>query len=183
MLPDLGRAGCLERARRASGGRGSARPCMGGGAQPPRILGKSGNISRNTAFPLAREHATNPGSPARTPRGSRNGTREGGRPGRREVCRYLRHFRLRGTPKRGSRSNREGNFAAICGTCASGARQTGAPARAGGKSTRIRGEMARECPLFPGRRPVFLQVSGEKRRFGPRGSLKPTATHWFSGPN
>ena len=168
MLPELGRAGCLERARRAWGGRGSARPCMRGGAQPPRILGKSGNITRNTASPLARAHQTNPRSPARTPRGSRNGTREGGRPGRRELCRYLRHFRLRGTSKRGSRANREGNFAAICDTCRSGATQTGPPARAGGKSDRIRGEMARECPLFPRRSPVFLTISGEKGRFGPR---------------
>ena len=155
----------------------------GRGAHPDAPRRKSRKIAGTPCNPGSREHGTNPGSPARSPRGSRNGTREGGRPGRRELCRYLRHFRLRGTPKRGSRSNREGNFAAICGTCGSGARQTGAPARAGGKSARIRGEMAREGALFPERSPVFLAVSGEERRFGPRAPLKATGRRGFSGPN
>ena len=155
----------------------------GRGAHPDDGRRKSPKLTKTARKLGPREHGTNPGSPARSPRGRRNGTREGGRPGRSELCRYVRHFRLRGTPKRGSRSNREGNFAAICGTCASGARQTGAPARAGGKSDRIRGEMARECPLFPIRSPVFLTVSGEKRRFGPRVSLKVTGPRWFPGPN
>ena len=183
MLPELRRAGCLERARRAWGGRGSARPCMGGGAQHPRILGKSGNISRNTAFPLSAGARNEPREPRPEAPREPQWDRGGGAPRRSELCRYLRHFRLRGMPKRGSRSNREGNFAAICGTCASGARQTGAPARAGGKSARNRGEMAREGALFPERSPVFLAVSGEERRFGPRGSLNATGTHGFSGPN
>ena len=144
---------------------------------------RAGRSPEPHASPDRESTERTPGAPPGAPEGAAMGHGRGGRPGRRELCRYLRHFRLRGTPKRGSRSNREGNFAAICGTCASGARQTGAPARAGGKSARIRGEMARECPLFPERSPVFLAVSGEERRFGPRGSLNGTAAHGFSGPN
>ena len=130
MLPDLGRAGCLERARHASGGRGSARPCMAGGAQPPRILGKSGNISRNTAFPLSAGARNEPPEPRKEPPRDpqwdtgRGAPREEGtlplfaalpapghaktrlplKPGG-ELCRYLRHLRLRGQANRRSRSS------------------------------------------------------------------------------
>ena len=130
MLPELGRAGCLERARRAWGGRGSARPCMRGGAQPPRILGKSGNISTNTAFPLnarARNEPREPRpDPPREPQGDPGGgapreegtlplfatlpapghakTRLPREPGG-QLCRYLRHLPLRGHANRPSRSS------------------------------------------------------------------------------
>ena len=129
-MPDLGRAGCLERAGRASGGRGSARPCMRGVAQPPRILGKSGNISRNTAFPLsagARNEPPEPRpEPPREPQWDTGGeappeertlplfaalpapghakTRLPREPGG-TLCRYLRHLRLRGQANRRSRSS------------------------------------------------------------------------------
>ena len=163
---------------RPRGGVGAGR-----GAHPDAGRRKSPKLAKTPRMLGSREHGTNPGSPARSPRGRRNGTGEEWPPRRSELCRYLRHFRLRGTPKCGSRANREGHFAAICGTCASWATQTGAPARAGGKSARIRGEMAREGALFPERSPVFLAVSGEERRFGPRASLVVTESHGFSGPN
>ena len=130
MLPDLGRAGCLERARRASGGRGSARPCMGGGAQPPRILGKSGNISRNTAFPLSARARNEPREPRPEPPREPQWDTGGGAPREEgtlplfaalpapghaktrlplepggQLCRYLRHLRLRGQANRRSRSS------------------------------------------------------------------------------
>ena len=107
MLPDLGRTGCLERARRAWGGRGSARPCMGGGAQPPRILGKSSYISRNTAYPLSAGARNEPREPRpEPPRAPQWDTGGVGAPG-------------------------GGNFAAICGNSGSGARQNAAPAGTG----------------------------------------------------
>ena len=125
MLPDLGRASFLERARRASGGRGSARPCMGGGAQPPRILGKSGNISGNTAFPLsagARNEPPEPRpDPPRAPQGDRGGV---GAPG-------------------------GGNFAAICGTSGFGARQNAAPAGTGRDTLPLFAAVAAPGPRKP----------------------------------
>ena len=93
--------------------------------------------ARNPTHHSWQKHAANLQNSGRTSRGVRGSAREERLPGRRQLCHYLRDFRLRNSPKHWSHENRESNCAAICGKCGSGARQTGPHARAGGKSDQI----------------------------------------------
>ena len=128
--------------------------------------------ARHRTHPGRQEHAADVQNIGRTSGGDRGRARKEQRPGRGQLYRHLRHFPLRIFPKHGFCETREGNFAAICGTCSSGARQTGPHARAGGESDRNESEMARECSLISIRSPVFLAFPDGKGRIRPRGGTK-----------
>ena len=68
--------------------------------------------------------------------------------------------------------NSDSNFAAICGTCRSGAWETGPHARGRGEFDRNEGETARECSLISIRSAVFLAFPDGKGAIRPRGVTK-----------
>ena len=107
VLPELGRAGCLERARRAWGGPGIRAAVHGRrGAAPPHPLKERQHFQEHRLPPERGSTKRTPGAPPGPPEGAAMGHGRGGAPG-------------------------GGNFAAICGTSGSGARQNAAPARTG----------------------------------------------------